>query len=68
MDLDAARTLGRIEGVRATLVLQLKQRFGELPKSAIEKLEATNDMDQLQTCAEQLAEARSLDDVIQNLQ
>lgn len=68
MDLDAARTLGRIEGVRATLALQLKQRFGELPKSAIEKLEATNDMDQLQTCAEQLAEVRSLDDVIQKLQ
>lgn len=68
MDLDAARTLGRIEGIRATLILQLKQRFGGLPKSAFEKLEATNDMDQLQTYAEQLAEARSLDDVIQNLQ
>lgn len=68
MDQDTARTLGRIEGVRATLVLQLKQRFGELPKSVIENLEATNDLDQLQTYAEQLAEVRSLDDVIQNLQ
>ncbi|WP_157404855.1 hypothetical protein [Pseudomonas putida] len=68
MDLDAARTLGRIEGVRATLILQLKQRFGDLPTSAIEKLEASNDMDQLQTYAEQLVVVRSLDDVIQNLQ
>lgn len=66
MDLGAARTLGRIEGVRTALALQLKQRFGELPESAIETLEAADDLDQLQTYLERLTEARSLDDVIQN--
>lgn len=68
MDLDAARTLGQIEGVRTVLTLQLKQRFGELPGSAIETLEAANNLDQLQTYLERLTEARSLDDVIQNRQ
>lgn len=66
MDVDAARTLGRIEGVRTVLALQLEQRFGELPGSAIETLEAANDLDQLQTYLERLTEARSLDDVIQS--
>ena len=65
MDVDAARTTGRIEGVRTALALQLKQRFGALPGSAIETLETTDDLDQLQTYLERLTEARSLDDVIQ---
>ncbi|QXZ15197.1 hypothetical protein KVQ82_04525 [Pseudomonas sp. AO-1] len=68
MDLDAARTLGQIEGVRTVLTLQLEQRFGELPGSAIETLEAANDLDQLQSYLERLQEARSLDDVIPNAQ
>ncbi len=68
MSLDAARTLGRIEGVRTALALQLKQRFGALPRSAIETLETTGDMDQLQIYLERLTEARSVDDVIQNAQ
>ena len=65
MDVDAARTTGRIEGVRTALALQLKQRFGALPGSTIETLETTDDLDQLQTYLERLTEARSLDDVIQ---
>ena len=68
MDVDAARTTGRIEGVRTALALQLKQRFGALPRSAIETLETTGDMDQLQIYLERLTEARSVDDVIQNAQ
>lgn len=68
MDVDAARTLGRIEGVRTALALQLQVRFGELPVSAIETLEAADNLDQLQVYLERLTEARSLDDVIQNSQ
>ena len=66
MDVDAARTRGRIEGVRTALALQLKQRFGALQGSAFEKLETTDDLDQLQIYLERLTEAQSLDDVIQN--
>lgn len=68
MDVDAARTLGRIEGVRTALALQLQMRFGELPVSAIETLEAADNLDQLQAYLERLTEARSLDDVMQNSQ
>lgn len=65
MNIDAAHTLGRIEGVRAALIQQLKQRFGELPRLVLETLEAVNDLDQLQTYLERLAEAQSLDKVMQ---
>ncbi|WP_034126891.1 hypothetical protein [Pseudomonas fluorescens] len=68
MDVDAARTRGRIEGVRTALALQLKQRFGELSGTVIDALEAADDLDQLQTYLEQLTEARTPDDVIQNSQ
>lgn len=68
MSLDAASTLGRIEGVRTALALQLKQRFGELSRPLIEALEAADDLDQLQIYLERLTDARTPDDVIQNSQ
>ena len=68
MSVDAARTLGRIEGVRTALALQLKQRFGELSRPLIEALEAADDLDQLQIYLERLTDARTPDDVIQNSQ
>lgn len=68
MDVEAARTLGRIEGLKAALTQQVKQRFGELPTSAIKALDAADDLDQLQSYLERLQEARSLDDVIPNAQ
>jgi hypothetical protein len=68
MDLDAARTLGQIEGVRTALTLQLKQRFGELSIPVIEALEAADDLDQLQNYLERLTKARTPDDVIQSSQ
>lgn len=67
MDVDAAHTLGRIEGVRAALIQQLKQRFGELPRLVLEVLEAADDLDQLQTYLERLTEAQSLDKVMQDV-
>lgn len=66
MSADAARILGRIEGVRTVLTLQLEQRFGNLPSSAIETLNAANDLDQLMTYLERLTEAGSLSAVIKN--
>ncbi|MGY2163237.1 hypothetical protein HX799_03080 [Pseudomonas tolaasii] len=66
MDVDAARTSGRIEGVKTVLTLQLKQRFGELSGAIIEALEATDDLDQLQIYLERLTEAQTPDDVFQN--
>ena len=68
MDVEAARTLGRIEGLKVALIQQVKQRFGELPTSAIKTLEAADDLDQLQSYLERLKEARSLDDIILNTQ
>ncbi|MNG27439.1 hypothetical protein D3C84_1125590 [compost metagenome] len=68
MDVEAARTFGRIEGIKVALIQQVKQRFGELPTSVIETLEAADDLDQLQTYLERLTEARTLDDVFQNSQ
>lgn len=67
MDVDAAHTLGRIEGVRAALIQQLKQRFGELPRLVQKVLEAADDLDQLQTYLERLSEAQSLDKVMQDV-
>lgn len=66
MDVDAARTSGRIEGVKTVLTLQLKQRFGVLSGATVEALEATDDLDQLQIYLERLTEARTPDDVFQN--
>ena len=66
MDVDAARTLGRIEGIREALIQQLKQRFGELPRLVLEALQAADNLDQLQTYLEQLTKAQSLDEVIQD--
>ena len=68
MDVEAARTFGRIEGIKVALIQQVKQRFGELPTSVIETLEAADDLDQLQTYLERLTEARTLGDVFQNSQ
>lgn len=68
MDVEAARTLGRIEGLKVALIQQVKQRFGELPTSAIKTFDAADDLDQLQIYLERLNEARSLDDIILNTQ
>ncbi|QQQ48577.1 hypothetical protein JJQ97_14440 [Pseudomonas syringae] len=66
MDVDAARTLGQIEGVREALIQQLEQRFGELPSLVLETLDAVDDLDQLQIYLERLIEAQSLDTVMQD--
>lgn len=65
MSTKAARTLGRIEGVREVLTQLLEQRFGELPRPAIETLEAADDLDLLQTYLDRISKAQSLEDVIQ---
>ena len=67
MDVDAARTLGRIEGMREALIQQLEQRFGELPRLVLEALDAADDLDQLQTYLERLTEAQSLDKAMQDV-
>ncbi len=67
MDVDAARTLGRIEGIREALIQQLEQRFGELPRLVLDALETADNLDQLQTYLEQLTKAQSLDEVMQDV-
>ncbi|MEE4151773.1 hypothetical protein [Pseudomonas viridiflava] len=64
MDAIAARTLGQVEGVRAALIQQLDQRFGDLPEKVLEVLDAADDMNQLQRYLERLCGAKSLDEVI----
>lgn len=64
MDAIAARTLGQVEGVRAALIQQLDQRFGDLPEKVLEVLDAADDMNQLQKYLERLCGAKSLDEVI----
>lgn len=66
MDIDAARTLGQIEGVREALIQQLEQRFGEMPRLVLEALDAVDDLDQLQIYLERLIEAQSLDTVMKD--
>ena len=67
MDVEASRTLGFIQGAREVLTQLLVRRFGELTSSTLQALEATDDLDQLQTYLDRLADAQSLNDVISDI-
>ena len=53
---------GRVEGERAVVERQLLRRFGELPRSASERLVGAS-MADLERWADRVLEAKTLDDV-----
>ena len=58
---------GRVEGElltsRAVLRRLLTKRFGPLPESLLQRIEATADAGRLQACIEQVMELRTLDEL-----
>jgi hypothetical protein len=60
---EEGRTQGQLETARATLVRQLRRRFGELPEETVRVIESTSDLDQLNTWLDRFATAETLDDV-----
>jgi hypothetical protein len=60
---DAERDEGRIEIQRKTLITLLRQRFGELPTSLERSIQATANIDQLQTWLERVIPAESIADM-----
>jgi len=57
------RTEAAIETRQQTLVRQLHRRFGDVPASAVSAVEATTDVDQLDTWLDRLVTARTLDEL-----
>ena len=56
---------GRTEGERAVLARQLQRRFGQLPPEAAERLERAPET-QLETWADNVLDAETLDDVFRS--
>ena len=56
---------GRTEGERAVLARQLQRRFGQLPPEATERLERAPET-QLETWADNVLDAETLDDVFRS--
>ena len=57
------REQGRHEGMRTMLYRLLERRFGALPRRLIESLERLDEPDRLQKLADQILDAKSLDDL-----
>jgi hypothetical protein len=51
------------QGIRKTLVRQLHRQFAPLPKSVLQKVEATHDQKQLENWIDQIITANSLADM-----
>jgi len=57
------RAQGRLETARGTLIRLLHRRFGNVPDETIQIIEATSDLDRLNTWLDRFATAETLDDV-----
>ena len=57
------RTEAAIETRQQTLVRQLRRRFGDVPASAVSAVEATTDVEQLDTWLDRLVTASTLDEL-----
>lgn len=54
---------GRYEGMRTLLVRLLEHRFGALPRRLVESLDRLDEPDRLQKLADQILDAKSLDEL-----
>jgi len=54
---------GQLENARATLIRQLGIRFGEVPEETVAVIQATSDLERLNTWLDQVVTADSLEDV-----
>ncbi len=54
---------GQLENARTILIRQLGVRFGELPEKTVAVIQATSDLEQLNTWLDRFAIAKTLEDV-----
>ncbi len=61
--MDKGHARGQLETARATLVRQLCVRFGELPDRIVATVQATTDLEQLNTWLDRVVTADTLEDI-----
>ncbi len=59
---DVEMERGEIRGAKATLRRQLKVRFGDLPETLLQQIDAINDIERLNAALDQVVQVKSLDE------
>jgi len=61
--MEKGQALGQLKKARATLIRQLGVRFGELPEKTVAVIQATSDLEQLDTWLDLVVTAETLEDI-----
>jgi hypothetical protein len=59
---EAAMDRGEIRGAKATIRRQLQFRFGQLPESLLQQIDAVNDLERLNAALDKVVQVKSLDE------
>jgi len=60
---DELKDEGRVEATRTSLLRLIRQRFGELPRETVDRIETTDDLDQLNAWLDRFVAAETLEDM-----
>ena len=60
---DELKVEGRVEATQTNLLRLLRQRFGELPRETVDRIEGTADLDQLNAWLDRFVAAETLEDM-----
>ena len=60
---DELKVEGHVEATQTNLLRLLRQRFGELPRETVDRIEGTADLDQLNAWLDRFVAAETLEDM-----